>query len=367
MGGKGETIHESYGLLPWGWSDNRPFLHRQHVLGLCLWRLGRFEEAGRVFDRMLWLNRSDTFAPAQHGKIAGKNRRQKPDAPPGSHQPSLPESRASLQLENLALRHQIGILQRSAKKRPKLTAADRILWAWLSGVWAGWRSALVIVKPETVIASHRKGLRRTAQARHRHRGDQRGQVQAPAPETAVPDLANPPGEPPQEPGVRRFLHGADDPVPGTTATNAGRRENRCAASFFLWDRCVARAGCQCANPSASATMRIRLSAPPQNPLTPLKSLRVPAVFHLATACAQPLCHSDRVYDRHNRSAVDIGHWRNCAPADPETAVAAEPHEGAGGTLRSPFRPSPWQWLLRGPEHRSGRCGLWFRSGNTAPG
>lgn len=59
MGGKGETIHESYGLLPWGWSDNRPFLHRQHVLGLCLWRLGRFEEAGRVFDRMLWLNRSD--------------------------------------------------------------------------------------------------------------------------------------------------------------------------------------------------------------------------------------------------------------------------------------------------------------------
>jgi hypothetical protein len=27
--------------------------------GLCLWRLGRFEEAGRVFDRMLWLNPSD--------------------------------------------------------------------------------------------------------------------------------------------------------------------------------------------------------------------------------------------------------------------------------------------------------------------
>ena len=27
--------------------------------GLCLWRLGRFEEAGQVFDRMLWLNPSD--------------------------------------------------------------------------------------------------------------------------------------------------------------------------------------------------------------------------------------------------------------------------------------------------------------------
>jgi tetratricopeptide (TPR) repeat protein len=28
-------------------------------LGLCLWQLGRFEEAERVFDRMLWLNPSD--------------------------------------------------------------------------------------------------------------------------------------------------------------------------------------------------------------------------------------------------------------------------------------------------------------------
>jgi hypothetical protein len=61
-------------------------------------------------------------------------------------------SRAALQLEILALRHQVGILQRSAKKRPKLRRVDRILWAWLSGVWAGWRSALVSVKPETVIA-----------------------------------------------------------------------------------------------------------------------------------------------------------------------------------------------------------------------
>jgi hypothetical protein len=44
-------------------------------------------------------------------------------------------------------------------KRPKLTAADRFLWARLSRYWTGWRSALVIVKPETVIAWHRKGLR----------------------------------------------------------------------------------------------------------------------------------------------------------------------------------------------------------------
>lgn len=47
------------GLLPWGWIDNRPFLRCMHGFGLCLWRLGRFEEAGSIFDRMLWLNPSD--------------------------------------------------------------------------------------------------------------------------------------------------------------------------------------------------------------------------------------------------------------------------------------------------------------------
>jgi len=68
------------------------------------------------------------------------------------------KSRAALQLENLALRHQLGVLQRSVK-RPKLAAADRLLWVWLSQAWGDWRSALVIVKPETVIAWHRKGFR----------------------------------------------------------------------------------------------------------------------------------------------------------------------------------------------------------------
>lgn len=47
------------GLLPWGHIDNRPFLRCMQGFGLCLWRLGRFEEAGGVFDRMLWHNPSD--------------------------------------------------------------------------------------------------------------------------------------------------------------------------------------------------------------------------------------------------------------------------------------------------------------------
>src|SRR5215470_6034878 len=39
---------------------------------------------------------------------------------------SFLRSRAALELENLALRHQIGVLQRSAAKRPKLTPWDRL-------------------------------------------------------------------------------------------------------------------------------------------------------------------------------------------------------------------------------------------------
>jgi putative transposase len=69
------------------------------------------------------------------------------------------ETRVTLQLENVALRHQIGVLQRSAKKRPRLQATDRLLWVWLSRVWTDWRSSLVIVKPETVVLWHRNAFR----------------------------------------------------------------------------------------------------------------------------------------------------------------------------------------------------------------
>jgi hypothetical protein len=47
------------GVLPWGHIDNRPFLRCMAGFGLCLWRLGRFSEAGQIFERMLWLNPSD--------------------------------------------------------------------------------------------------------------------------------------------------------------------------------------------------------------------------------------------------------------------------------------------------------------------
>ena len=72
---------------------------------------------------------------------------------------SILGSRLDLQFEILALRHQIAVLQRAAKRRPRLTTTDRLLWVSLSRIWRRWRSTLVLVKPETVVAWHRKGFR----------------------------------------------------------------------------------------------------------------------------------------------------------------------------------------------------------------
>lgn len=72
---------------------------------------------------------------------------------------SLVRSKAELQLENLALRHQINVLRRSAKSRLRLKPGDRLLWVYLSRVWPDWRSTLVIVQPATLVAWHRKGFR----------------------------------------------------------------------------------------------------------------------------------------------------------------------------------------------------------------
>jgi hypothetical protein len=55
---------------------------------------------------------------------------------------------AAIQAELIALRHQLVVLQRTQKKnRLILHRGDRCLWVWLSQLWSGWRSALIIVKP----------------------------------------------------------------------------------------------------------------------------------------------------------------------------------------------------------------------------
>jgi transposase InsO family protein len=67
-------------------------------------------------------------------------------------------SRTILQLEVLALRHQLAVYRRRPT-RPHIKVADRLLWAWLSRTWAGWRNALVFVQPSTVIAWQRRRFR----------------------------------------------------------------------------------------------------------------------------------------------------------------------------------------------------------------
>jgi putative transposase len=64
---------------------------------------------------------------------------------------------AAVSLENVALRHQLAVLQRSVR-RPRLRRRDRLFWPWLARLWPGWRSSLLIVQPATVLAWHRKGF-----------------------------------------------------------------------------------------------------------------------------------------------------------------------------------------------------------------
>ena len=47
-------------------------------------------------------------------------------------------TRARMQIEILAPRHQLAVLQRR-KKRVSLRAADRLLWVILSRLWKQWR------------------------------------------------------------------------------------------------------------------------------------------------------------------------------------------------------------------------------------
>ena len=67
-------------------------------------------------------------------------------------------TRQSLVLENLALRHQLAVLQRTAP-RPRLRISDRLLWVLLSHLWRGWTAAISVVQPATVIRWQRSGCK----------------------------------------------------------------------------------------------------------------------------------------------------------------------------------------------------------------
>jgi putative transposase len=61
-------------------------------------------------------------------------------------------------LENLALRQQLAVLTRTVK-RPRLRSTDRLFWILLAKGWQDWRSALIVVQPNTVVRWHRQWLR----------------------------------------------------------------------------------------------------------------------------------------------------------------------------------------------------------------
>ncbi|HEX9158474.1 MAG TPA: integrase core domain-containing protein [Syntrophales bacterium] len=67
-------------------------------------------------------------------------------------------SQRALTIENLALRHQLAVLQRTTG-RPRLRTWDRVFWVALLRLWSDWRQSLTIVQPETVIRWHREGFR----------------------------------------------------------------------------------------------------------------------------------------------------------------------------------------------------------------
>lgn len=72
---------------------------------------------------------------------------------------ALLRPRTALLAENLALRHQIGVLLRSKPAHLPLTSWDRALWAFILRRLPGWRKNLILVRPETVIAWHRQAFR----------------------------------------------------------------------------------------------------------------------------------------------------------------------------------------------------------------
>jgi putative transposase len=80
-----------------------------------------------------------------------------------------------LVFENLALRHQLAVLQRTAP-RPRLRTADRLFWVLLSHLWSGWTDAVSVVQPATVIRWQRTGFKLVWTRKSRRHGPGRPAV-----------------------------------------------------------------------------------------------------------------------------------------------------------------------------------------------
>jgi hypothetical protein len=67
-------------------------------------------------------------------------------------------SRRDLLLENVALRQQLGVLKQR-HLRPRFATPDKFFWVMLRRLWPGWKQALILIQPETVVRWHRAGFR----------------------------------------------------------------------------------------------------------------------------------------------------------------------------------------------------------------
>ena len=68
-------------------------------------------------------------------------------------------SRSQLQVEILVLRQQLIVLRRTAPKRVRLRALDRLLFVLLYRLWPGILDAVAVIRPDTIVRWHRRGFR----------------------------------------------------------------------------------------------------------------------------------------------------------------------------------------------------------------
>jgi transposase InsO family protein len=91
---------------------------------------------------------------------------------------STVRSHADLVVEILALRHQLAVFRRQAPVRLRLRRIDRAVWVVLSRAWSGWRQAVQIVSPDTVVRWHRRGFALYWRWKSRPRGPGRPAIDA---------------------------------------------------------------------------------------------------------------------------------------------------------------------------------------------
>lgn len=80
------------------------------------------------------------------------------DTPVAGALGDLTRTKAELVAENALLRQQLVVLRRQVR-RPALIPADRLRLVLLARLARGWRAALLIVQPETLLRWHRQGFR----------------------------------------------------------------------------------------------------------------------------------------------------------------------------------------------------------------